>query len=116
MSLKDLKTINFDSVTLEDAVDLSAKAKATRAEFEALRAPVPEWFDIKQRELGRFIDMKLQDDRDKAVMKLRTQLAGLETNTEKRLRLQAELDALTGTPKPVGAGASPEDHFVGVNK
>lgn len=92
--LNELRRFNDASGSLEDALGLSAYAKMLRAEYVARQIEVPEWLDVKERELNRFILLRTEEARAKRLSEIRSQLAALETPTDKRARLEKEREAL----------------------
>ncbi len=98
MSLRDLKTFNAETISLEEAVALSVEARALRTGFENAGVEIPAWLDEKNRQLNRYIESAKSDMLDKRTREIKAQLSGLETTSEKRERLKAELAALESKP------------------
>ena len=89
-----LKTFTTDGLTVDELVELGALARVLRSEYETRQLPIPEWLDDQHRAVAREIESRVADQRAMRVREIKSQLASLETATEKRARLAAELAQL----------------------
>lgn len=93
--LNELKRFNPETADLEELVSLLHFTKGLQIEFTSLGLAVPEWIDDKARQLTRQVRQKTEDQRALRLKEIAAEEARLETNAEKRARLQAEKDRLT---------------------
>lgn len=92
--LDALKSFRPDVGDLDGAMALSAFAKSLVAEYQAVNLPVPEWLSAKVAVIAESIASARRDLIAKQIREARQQLATLETATEKRDRVQRQLEAL----------------------
>jgi len=91
--LNKLRSFDCDRLELEELVELLAYGKMLRAEFE-VHSEVPEWLDVRLRELRREISTRNQDNIDKRLRTLKARREALLPDEEKRTKLDAEIAAL----------------------
>ncbi len=94
--LNQLRTFNAESGSIEDAVALSAFARAFQEEFEKVGAEVPEWLPSKVKEIRREIRNRQQDAIEKQLADKKARLATYKTPQEKRAETEEEIKRLEG--------------------
>lgn len=92
--LERLKTLQLDRMDLDDALALSAFARALKAEYEHCGAEAPAWLDDRTRELRSEIRDRLRDSVAKRLSEARSRLESLATPDEKRAKLREEIEKL----------------------
>lgn len=92
--LNEIRNWNVDAAGLDQTVATLAMAKLVRAEFDTKNVTAPEWLDSQIRALNRAIEALTRDQKELRRRELLAQASQLETASEKRARIQAELDAL----------------------
>jgi len=107
MSLQILKNMNLDRVLDNDeAVFLSAEARALMNEFEELDIPIPEWLGKATEMLREEIARRNRSTALAEVKRLESELEGYKSVTEKRGEAQRRLGELQKQLGLAGAGAA----------
>lgn len=75
-------------------VALHAQGKLLRAEYEALRIPVPEWLDDRIRTLSREVESKRTESVELRLRQIAARRAQLKTRDEERADLAREEEEL----------------------
>lgn len=92
MSLTALKNLNLDRILDNDeAVVLSAEARALAAEYEALDVPAPEWLDKATNVLREEIARRNRASDLARLKELESELEGYKTVSERRTEAQRRL-------------------------
>jgi hypothetical protein len=92
--LEQLKHLDLDRISLEEAVELAVYAKLLHAEFEAQQVDVPAWLDDRSRELKREIRVRQQDAVEKRIRELKARREALLPAEEKRTKIEQEIATL----------------------
>jgi DNA repair exonuclease SbcCD ATPase subunit len=92
--LDELKNLDTDRMSLEDAVELSAYGRMVEAEFITLGVGAPEWLPIRLKELRREIRTRRQDLLDKRLREAKNRLQALKPTEERRAETQAAIDRM----------------------
>lgn len=92
--LEKLKNLTLDRLDIDEAVSLSAFARALKAEYEHVGAEAPAWLDDRSRELRSEIRDRLRDSVQKRLREAKSRLESLATPDEKRERLRQEIAEL----------------------
>lgn len=93
--IRDLKQFNEQATTdVEEMIALVVQAKALRTELETRALGVEEWLDDAIRRLNRAIDERTFDRRELRKKQIKAELSQLETASQRRARLEAELTTL----------------------
>lgn len=88
---------------LDDLVAMSAGVTILESEYAKHRLVVPDWLTSAKRTLVAQIDIKRRESIALRRKQLERAIAGTETPTERRTRLEKELDALAAEEaQPVG--------------
>ena len=95
MSLQALKGLNLDKIIeTEEAVALSAYARALEAEYEALDMKVPEWVTKATETLRQEIARRTHAADVAEIERIERELEGYKTTTERKNDAQKRLAAL----------------------
>lgn len=95
MNIQALKELNVDRLlNLDDAVSLSADARALAGEYETLCIQTPEWLEKSTLTLRDEIDRRTRAADLKAMKDLETEIDSYATVTERKTRAQKHLAEL----------------------
>jgi len=97
--LNELRKLDTDIVTLDEAIALSAFTKQLRASYGEHNAEVPDWLNDAEKKLVRHINNQLADSRAERLSKLRAQRERTLSPAERREKLEAEIAQLEGQPR-----------------
>jgi len=92
--LNELKTINLVGVELEKAIALLSFGRALQAEYAELEVPVPEWLQVRMRELKREVKTRVTDMKEHRLRELKARRATLETPESQRRKIDLEIKSL----------------------
>lgn len=90
------KLKNFDALrmSVEELLELSAYARALKAEYDYNNMDIPEWLEGQIKSLKREINTRNAEALEARKRDLEARLEGLKTNREKREELEKELAKL----------------------
>lgn len=95
--LQRLKELNVDRLLdVDEAVSLSAFARAQAAEYEELGLPVPGWLEKSTDVLREEIAWRTRASDLAELKRLETELEGMKTLGERKTDTQKKLAALQG--------------------
>ena len=92
--LNVFKNFNADGAELDELIALAAFGRAQRAEYEAQRVPEPEYVAVQLNTLRREIEARMSDRREARKREIKAQLDSLQTQAERRAKLEKELAEL----------------------
>ena len=85
ISISQLKSLNMDKVLdTDEAIALSAEARAFESEYEQLELPVPGWLTTAINTLRSEIAQRVHASDLNRVQELEREIDGYKTTTEKR--------------------------------
>lgn len=99
--LQNFKTFTANRMELDELIELAAYGRQIRNEYETHQVEEPAYVGEQLNALRREIAARVADKKAARVASIKQQIAGLETASEKRERLKAELAKLE--PEPVHA-------------
>lgn len=92
--LNEFKNFNAEAADLDELIALAAFGRSQRSEYEAQRVPEPEYVSLQLNTLRREIESRLSDRREARKREIKAQLEGLQTQAERRAKLEKELAEL----------------------
>lgn len=92
--LAELKNLDVDRISLEEAVALSAFGKLLRSEFEVNQSEIPEWLSSRIKELSREIHARQADALEKRLRELKLRRESLKPAEKRRQETDDEIAAL----------------------
>lgn len=97
--LKQLRDFHPENTDVDEMVALSAFGRTIAAEYAAISVDAPEWLESQRKVIGREINSRLSDLREKRKREIKARLATLKTAEERRTELSAELARLEEASK-----------------
>lgn len=92
--LSEFKNFNADGSELDELIALAAFGRSQRGEYEAQRVPEPEYVATQLNTLRREIETRMSDRREARKREIKAQLDSLQTQAERRSKLEKELAEL----------------------
>lgn len=93
--LEQLKNLDVDRISLENAVALAAFGRALRDEYDHRGiTDVPDWLTANLKKLGQEIQMRTADSIEKRLTEAKSRLDALIPASERRQQLKEEIAAL----------------------
>lgn len=92
--LDEFRQFNTDGLSIDQMIGLSQFGKQLKAEYESHQLEVPEWVEDQLKVLKREITARSADAREARLKEIDSRLAALESNEEKRKKLQEERERL----------------------
>ena len=92
--LNEFKNFNADGAELDELIALAAFGRSQRAESPAQRVPEPEYVATHLNTLRREIESRMSDRREARKREIKAQLDSLQTQAERRAKLEKELAEL----------------------
>ena len=92
--LNEFKNFNAEAAELDELIALAAFGRSQRSEYEAQRVPEPEYVALQLNTLRREIESRLSDRREARKREIHAQLESLQTQAERRAKLEKELAEL----------------------
>ena len=89
--LIEIRSVDVDSIDLDDAVAALAVAKMITAEYTLLRVPAPAWLTEKLDELQRNVKARHRDYLERALKVAKQKRDAFKTREEKAADVNAEI-------------------------
>jgi hypothetical protein len=98
-----LKSLNATRLQTEELVELSAGARALKAEFDHYTADVPDWLTHAIRILNGEIAMRFKDELERKLVEAKVRIERFQSRDEKLAKAREEYERLSA----VAAGSVP---------
>lgn len=94
MSLASFKNFSADRMDVDELVALYAFGTGFKGTYEELNLDVPEDVELKLKTLKREIRARTADKLEAEKRRIKAQLEGLKTTSEKKAELRKQLDSV----------------------